>query len=147
MSTVAKALLGYGDLGDRWEARDGMLSDKSVHTTLPAADIERARRFYSEVLGLSIENESPGGIFFRSGNTQFLVYPTSEAASGAHTQMGWIVDDIEAEVSGLKERGARFETYDFPGFDPVTSIHSGGGVKAAWFKDTEGNLLGLVQLS
>ena len=123
-----------------------MLSDARVHTTLPASDIDRAKRFYTEVLGLSIESEAPGGVFFLSGNTHFLVYPASGAASGAHTQMGWQVDDIEAEVPALKERGVQFEAYDFPGFDQSTSIATTGPIKAAWFRDTEGNLLGIVQL-
>ena len=60
--------------------------------------------------------------------------------------MGWTVDDIEAEVSELKTRGVAFETYDFPGFDPTTSIATTGALKSAWFQDSEGNLLGLVQL-
>lgn len=123
-----------------------MLANYPVHTTLPAGDMERAKQFYSKTLGLSIESEAPGGIFFRSGSTRFLVFPTAGRPSGSHTQMGWAVADIEAEVSDLKARGVFFETYDFPGFDLSTSIATMGGLKAAWFKDSEGNLLGVVQL-
>jgi catechol 2,3-dioxygenase-like lactoylglutathione lyase family enzyme len=96
-----------------------MLEEHPVHTTLPASDIQRAKQFYSDTLGLSVENEAPGGIFFRSGNTHFLVFPTGGRPSGSHTQMGWTVDDIDAEVSELKARGVAFERYDFPGFDPT----------------------------
>jgi catechol 2,3-dioxygenase-like lactoylglutathione lyase family enzyme len=123
-----------------------MLGDHAVHTTLPAGDMQRAKQFYSDTLGLSVESESPGGIFFRSGDTHFLVFPTGGKPSGSHTQMGWMVNDIEAEVSDLKSRGVTFETYEFPGFDPATHVATTDGVKAAWFQDSEGNLLGIVQL-
>jgi hypothetical protein len=74
-----------------------------------------------------------------------MVFPSSGHASGTHTQIGFEVDDIEAEVRGLQERGVVFETYDMPGFDPTTSVGSLPGVRAAWFRDPDGNLLGLVQ--
>lgn len=82
-----------------------MLGEHPIHTTLPASDIQRAKQFYSDTLGLSVENEAPDGILFRSGNTHFLVFPTGGRPSGSHTQMGWTVDDIGAEVSELKARG------------------------------------------
>jgi predicted enzyme related to lactoylglutathione lyase len=123
-----------------------MLGDHPVNAALPASDIQRAKQFYSDTLGLSVESEDPGGIFFHSGDTRFLVFPSSGQASGSHTQMGWQVDDIESEVRDLKARGVTFETYDFPGFDSATHIATTDGVKAAWFEDSEGNLLGLVQL-
>lgn len=123
-----------------------MLGEHPVNATLPAGDIQRAKQFYSDTLGLSVESEDPGGISFRSGNTQFLVFPSSGKPSGSHTQMGWTVKDIETEVRDLKARGVTFETYDFPGFDSATSVATTDGVKAAWFQDSEGNLLGMVQL-
>ena len=123
-----------------------MLDNQPVHATLPASDLERAKRFYAEKLGLTPESETPGGVFYRcGGGTRFLVFPSSGAASGNHTQMGWTVDDIEAEVSGLKARGLVFEEYDTPYLKTVNSIASPGPVKSAWFKDSEGNLLGIVQ--
>ena len=123
-----------------------MLADRPIHTTLPAADLERAKRFYSEKLGLTSESEAPGGIFYRCGaDTRFLVFPSGGTASGQHTQMGWTVDDIESEVAGLKARGVVFEEYDTPHLKTVKSVATTGLIKAAWFKDSEGNLLGLVQ--
>jgi predicted enzyme related to lactoylglutathione lyase len=124
-----------------------MLVDHPVHTTLPATDLERAKQFYAEKLGLRMESEAPGGVFYKSGDTRFLVYPSQGTASGEHTQMGWAVDDIEAAVSELRSRGVVFEEYDFPDFDRHKMIATSGSVKAAWFKDSEGNLLGLVQLT
>ncbi len=123
-----------------------MLTDCPIHATLPAIDLERAKQFYSEKLGLSPESEAPGGIFYRCGaGTKFLVFPSGGSASGMHTQMGWTVDDIEAEVANLKARGVVFEEYDSPYLKTIDSVAVTGPIKAAWFKDSEGNLLGLVQ--
>ena len=125
-----------------------MLADRPIHATLPAADLERAKRFYTEKLGLSQEIEAPEGIFYRcGGGTRFLVFPSGGTASGTHTQMGWTVDDIEAEVADLKARGVVFEEYDTPYLKTVESVATTGPIKAAWFKDSEGNLLGLVQFA
>ena len=123
-----------------------MLQDAPVHTTLPCQDLERARRFYSEKLGLEPASEEPAGLFYETGGTRFLLFPSSGRASGDHTQMGFRVQDMEATVQGLKERGLAFEQYDFPGFDRETSIATTGAVRSTWFKDSEGNLLGIVQL-
>lgn len=123
-----------------------MLADRPIYPTLPAADLERAKRFYAEKLGLTPESEDPGGVFYRCGaDTRFLLFPSQGVASGQHTQMSWTVDDIEAEVADLKARGVVFEEYDTPGLKTVNSVASLGPVKAAWFKDSEGNFLALAQ--
>jgi catechol 2,3-dioxygenase-like lactoylglutathione lyase family enzyme len=124
-----------------------MLKDHPIHATIPCSDFARAKAFYADRLGLTPAEEQPGGAFYTGPNgSRFLLYPSGGAASGAHTQMGWSVDDIEAEVRDLKQRGVEFEAYDFPGFDKQTSISDAGPVRAAWFTDSEGNLLGIVQL-
>src|SRR5438094_10190597 len=124
-----------------------MLKDRSTHTTLPCSDLERAKVFYSEKLGLEPESVQPGGVFYTSPDgSRFLLFQSGGAPSGSHTQMGWRVPDIHAEVAELKGRGVRFEDYDFPGFDRQTSVAQTGPVQSAWFKDSEGNLLGIVQL-
>jgi catechol 2,3-dioxygenase-like lactoylglutathione lyase family enzyme len=147
-----------------------MLADYPIHAALPATNLERARRFYSEKLGLTPESEAPGGIFYRSAQTRLLVFPSRETASGTHTQAGWAVDDIETEVATLKARGVIFEEYTTPllttvdgvavtdpavspvtgGSEPhlqaVNNVASPGLIKLAWFKDSEGNLLALTQL-
>ncbi len=123
-----------------------MLANQPIHATLPAGDLERAKRFYDEKLGLSPESEAPGGVFYRCGaGTRFLLFPSGGSASGTHTQLGWTVDDIEAEVANLKARGVVFEEYDTPELSTIDSVAITGSIKAAWFKDSEGNLLGLVQ--
>jgi predicted enzyme related to lactoylglutathione lyase len=117
----------------------------AVYATLPAADLERAKGFYGEKLGLVPSSEQPGGIFYEVGSTRFLVFPTGGRASGQHTQMGFTVDDIDATVSELKSRGVVFEEYDFPGLKTLNSVATTGPIKAAWFRDSEGNLLGIAQ--
>ncbi len=123
-----------------------MLTGAGTHTTLPVQDPARAKAFYADKLGLQPTSETPSGNFYETGGSRFLLYPTQGRPSGAHTQMGFAVGDIEATVAELKERGVGFEDYDFPGFDKATSVAQTGPVRAAWFKDSEGNLLGIVQL-
>ena len=125
-----------------------MLNDVPIHATLPCANFERAKAFYADKLGLTPTSEQPAGAFYAvGGGTRFFLFPSSGAASGSHTQMGFSVPDIDAAVRDLKARGVTFEEYDFPSFDKATSTAQTGPVRSAWFKDTEGNLLGLVQLS
>src|SRR5439155_20346104 len=124
-----------------------MLSDARFHATLPATDLDRARSFYDEKLGLTPAEENPGGLFYASaGGTRFLLYPAGGKASGEHTQMGFLVPDVVTEVAELKSRGVVFEEYDMPGLKTVDGIAEIGPSKAAWFKDSEGNVLGVVQL-
>lgn len=131
-----------------------MLEMSDVATRLPAQDLERARQFYAEKLGLSPIEERPGGLRYRCGNGYFALFESSGAPSGDHTQMGWEVDDLEATVEELRRRGVVFEEYDLPGLKTVHGIaevkgnypsRGGVGEKAAWFRDSEGNLLGLGQ--
>ena len=125
-----------------------MLSDARYHATLPVADLERARRFYSETLGLEPAEETPAGLFYiGAGETRFLLFPTGGRPSGTHTQLGFAVADLGAEVAELQARGAVFEEYDLPGLKTVDGIADyGDDIRAAWLKDSEGNLLGFVQL-
>jgi catechol 2,3-dioxygenase-like lactoylglutathione lyase family enzyme len=125
-----------------------MLKDCPTHTTLPASDLARARAFYEGTLGLEPLVDLPAGVMYGSGDgTRFLVFPSGGSASGTHTQMGFTAQDIEAEVADLRSRGVVFESYDMDGFDPDTGIFSGGPIRSAWFRDTEGNLLGIVQFT
>ena len=123
-----------------------MLKDAPTDCAIPCQDQGRARAFYSEKLGLEPASESPAGLWYETGEgTGFLLFPSAGRASGEHTQMGFRVKDIEAEVRELKARGLEFEIYDFDGFDQDTGVATMGPYKNAWFKDSEGNLLGLVQ--
>jgi catechol 2,3-dioxygenase-like lactoylglutathione lyase family enzyme len=131
-----------------------MLGDSDVATRIPARDLERARSFYADKLGLQPAEERPGGLRYRCGNGWFALFQSSGAASGDHTQMAWEVEDIEATVEELRARGVVFEEYDRPGFRTVNGIaevqgnypsRGGVGERAAWFRDSEGNLLGIGQ--
>ena len=123
-----------------------MFANDPIYASLPAADLERAKRFYTEKLGLTPESELPGGLFYRCGNdTQFAVFPSQGEASGTHTQAMWLVEDVESAVAALKARGVVFEEYDVPSLSTVNSIATLGPGKGAWFKDSEGNLLSLAQ--
>jgi catechol 2,3-dioxygenase-like lactoylglutathione lyase family enzyme len=130
-----------------------MLEESEVATRLPARDLNRARKFYSEKLGLDPIEERPGGLRYRSNNGFFVLFESAGEASGTHTQMGWEVADIESIVAALKARGVIFEEYDLPGLKTANGIaeiagnypSKGVGEKGAWFKDSEGNLLGIGQ--
>lgn len=130
-----------------------MLGNAKVATRLPAQDLERARAFYSEKLGLEPAEERPGGLRYRVAGGEFAIFQSGGAPSGEHTQMGFEVEDLEAAVAELRQRGVVFEEYDFPGLTTVGGIadiegnypSKGTGERGAWFRDSEGNMLGLGQ--
>jgi len=124
-----------------------MLAKREVRATLPAKDLNRARKFYAEKLGLTPTSELPGGLEYQVKNSCFLLFPSSGASTGSFTQVGWETDNIEAEVADLKSKGVVFEEYNLPNFKSVGSIVNTQGNRAAWFKDSEGNLHGLIQMS
>lgn len=130
-----------------------MLAQSNVATRLPAQDLDRARRFYAEKLGLEPIEQRPGGLLYRCGTGFFALFKSAGAASGNHTQMGFEVTDLVSTVAALRSRGVVFEEYDLPGFktrDGIATIQGnypskGTGEYGAWFKDSEGNLLGIGQ--
>lgn len=123
-----------------------MLGDKKTYSTLPVSNLAEARTFYEETLGLHPDMVTEGGVMYSSGGTQLFVYPSRTRAAG-HTQMSWLVPDINVEVAALKAKGIEFEAYDLPGIKSVDGIvQSGPEVWTAWFKDPDGNLLGLTQI-
>jgi catechol 2,3-dioxygenase-like lactoylglutathione lyase family enzyme len=123
-----------------------VLRDHRVYATIPTADVDRLRRFYEDTLGFPVVEETPGGIFFGAADgTVFAVTRQSGSASGTHTQMGIRVQGIEGEVADLRRRGVRFEEYAAPRtVDGIADVPVG---KAAWFKDPDGNLIGMVQFA
>ena len=124
-------------------------------TRLPAQDLERARSWYAEKLGLEPVDERPGGLLYRlDGGGDFALFASQGASPGTFTQMGFEVDDIEAVVAELKARGVLFEDVDVPGLQTVGAIadiegnypsKNARGERGAWFRDSEGNMLGLGQ--
>jgi catechol 2,3-dioxygenase-like lactoylglutathione lyase family enzyme len=133
--------------------RASTLQEGRVATRVPAQDLERARRFYAEKLGLEPSEERPGGLLYRCAGGEFALFKSGGASSGTFTQMAWQVEDIEATVETLRSRGVVFEDYDFPGLTTVNGIaeiegnypSKGSGERGAWFRDSEGNLFGIGQ--
>jgi predicted enzyme related to lactoylglutathione lyase len=121
-----------------------MLNDSMVTANVPASDLDRARTFYAEVLGLDPAEENPGGLVYRTGGgTTFFLYQTAYAGQAGHTIAQWHVKDVAEEVRELRARGLAFEHYDdMPGvtWDGDVASFEGMG-SAAWFKDSEGNIM------
>ena len=123
-----------------------MLQQSPVYVYLPAKDVARARAFYEGKLGFRASEEIAGGVAYAFANgTGCFLYPTPNAGTSKASQAFWQVEDIEREVADLKAKGVKFEDYDMPGMKTKDGIATAGGAKAAWFKDTEGNTLALVQ--
>jgi catechol 2,3-dioxygenase-like lactoylglutathione lyase family enzyme len=126
-----------------------MLSKGKAHPTLPVTDIERARKFYGGTLELKLRDElAPGHLLYDAGGGTFLVVferPTPTKAD--NTAASFFVDDVEATVKGLKDRGVEFEEYDIPGVTWDNGVATMGKVKGAWFKDPDGNILAVSKVA
>ena len=124
-----------------------MLTERRIHSSIPAADLGRARRWYEEMLGFTPVRELPRGLMYEAaGGSRFVIYPTPNAGQSPNTLMGFVTPDIEAEVRDLKARGVIFEDYDFPTLKTVDSIATNEATRSAWFRDSEGNIIGIVEL-
>ncbi len=121
-----------------------MLNEAMVYATVAVKDINKAKEFYGGTLGLEQVHDNPGGVGYKSGSGQLFVYTSQTAGSGQATCASWTVNNIEAVVDGLKQKGVAFEHYDLPGATMEGDIHVMGEMKAAWFKDPDGNILGLA---
>ena len=123
-----------------------MLQKSPMYSYIPARDVARARQFYEQKVGLKPKQEIAGGVVYEFGeHTACFLYPTPNAGTSKASQAFWQVEDVEREVAELKARGVRFEDYDMPDMKTKNGIATAGGAKAAWFKDTEGNTMALIQ--
>jgi catechol 2,3-dioxygenase-like lactoylglutathione lyase family enzyme len=118
----------------------------SIYTVLPVADLNRARAFYRDKLGLEATLEKPGMLSY-SGPSGYIfqLYETSTVGSAQNTQMGWSTSDLDADVAEMRDRGVVFEEYDMPGLKTENGIAFVGTERAAWFKDSEGNTIVISQ--
>ena len=123
-----------------------MLGDKPVVATIAVKDIDVAKKFYEDTLGLSKASEDdPGGILYKSGDSYLFVYTSAYAGTNKATAASWGVgEDIDSVTKVLETKGVRFETYDMPGATRDGVIHLIGEMKSAWFKDPDGNILNIV---
>jgi catechol 2,3-dioxygenase-like lactoylglutathione lyase family enzyme len=131
----------------------GPLTSARAVAKIPAQDLDRAQRFYRDRLGLEPAEVRDGGLRYLCGSSEFHVFLSSGAASGESTQLGFEVEDIDAVVADLRSRGVEFEAFDIAGFEvhddivvvPNNYPSKGSGERGAFFRDSEGNLLGLGQ--
>ena len=124
-----------------------MLGKADATPMIAVKDLDRARQFYEDKLGLEAKDEWGGeGFTLKSGDTLVNVYRSEFAGTNKATALTFDVEDIEEEVGALKEKGIIFEKYDLPGLEPLGDLYVGeGGFKTAWFKDPDGNILSLIE--
>ncbi|TFC54376.1 VOC family protein [Cryobacterium sp. TMT2-17-1] len=119
---------------------------KELHTVLPAAELKRAQSFYHDALVLDPDETNEGVLVYHVGSgSVFEIYETSNAGTAQNAQMGWITDDLDTEMSTLRERGVVFEEFDIPGMKTVNGVVTAEDIKSAWFRDTEGNFICISQ--
>ena len=124
-----------------------MLTRFPMYATAAATDLDRARRWYGEKLGLAPEREDAGGVWYRfGGETWLYLYATPSAGTAKNTIAGWSVADIGAVMASLRERGVTFEDYDFGDVSTSDGLADFGAARAAWFKDCEGNTFELSEV-
>ncbi|HEY4882477.1 MAG TPA: VOC family protein [Myxococcales bacterium] len=123
-----------------------MLGSKDVMATIAVKDLQAAKKFYEGALGLKLaDGGEPEALVYQSGSSRILVYQSRYAGTNQATAATWVIEDgMERIVQALKTKGVTFEHYDMPGMTREGDVHVGGNMKAAWFKDPDGNILALV---
>jgi len=122
-----------------------MLGDTNAVANVAVRNLETAKKFYEDTIGLKpIDSEGDELIVFKSGNSTINVYRSQYAGTNKATAVTWMLDDVEGAVRMLKAKGVKFEHYDLPGMSRQGDMHICGGMKVAWFKDPDGNILNIV---
>ena len=122
-----------------------MLADNAAIATIGVKNIERARKFYEDVLGLKrLDSPQADVLNYKTGKSKIVVYKSMFAGTNKATAATWELQDVESVVRDLKAKGVSFEHYNFPGMTLKGDVHVSGSMKAAWFKDPDGNILALV---
>lgn len=123
-----------------------MLGQLETYSVLAAKDLNRARRFYADKLGLEPVEENEGGLMYRTAaGSAFFLYETENAGTAQNTTMCWMATDLNAEMAELRQRGVMFENYDFPGLKTENGVADMGNERSAWFVDSEGNICCISQ--
>ena len=121
-----------------------MLSDKDAVATVAVKNLETARKFYEDTLGLTKVMENEEVLTFKSGKSMLFVYRSQYAGTNRATAATWIAEEVDTLVRTLKSRGVNFEHYDLPNMTRQGDVHVAGAMKAAWFKDPDGNIFSIV---
>ena len=121
-----------------------MLSDTSAIATVAVANLDKAKQFYEERLGLTMVRQSEEELAFQAGDTTLFVYRSEYGGTNKATAVTFVTDEVEDLVRTLKNRGVTFEHYDLPGTTLQGDVHIAGSLKVAWFKDPDGNIFSLV---
>ena len=121
-----------------------MLSDQAAVATVAVKNLESAKKFYEQTLGLPKLMENEEVLTFKSGGSTLFVYRSQYAGTNKATAVTWVTDEVEEIVKTLKSRGVSFEHYDLPNMSRQGDLHVAGTMKAAWFKDPDGNIFSLV---
>ena len=123
-----------------------MLGAKEAMATVAVRDLQKARKFYEGTLGLKLtDQQEEEALTYQAGGTKLLVYRSQYAGSNKATATTWVIgNEMEKVVQTLKGKGVTFEHYDMPGMTLKGDIHVADGMKAAWFKDPDGNIHALV---
>ncbi|MER8044616.1 VOC family protein [Streptomyces sp. NPDC094032] len=122
-----------------------MLSDSPIAAIIPVNDMARAKRFYTETLGLTVTKDSPQDVMLETGGTMIGLYETPYGGQAQHTLASWKVADLDAEMKELRSKGVAFEDYDLPGIKTVDGVVESDDMRGAWFKDSEGNILCVLE--
>jgi catechol 2,3-dioxygenase-like lactoylglutathione lyase family enzyme len=121
-----------------------MLGQARVGATIPVSDRERAKDFYTGTLGLTVQEETGSDVMFAAGDgTGLGAYETPHAGTAQHALAAFLVDDLDATMAALRERGVTFEEYDLPGLKTENGVAVVDGERGAWFKDPDGNILAI----
>jgi catechol 2,3-dioxygenase-like lactoylglutathione lyase family enzyme len=120
------------------------MNPKSIAAVLPAENLERAKAFYTEKLGMTAHEDIPGGVMFGEGNNRIFLYQAGAKSPGSFTQVGIEVSDVKGTVDELRGRGVAFEEYDMPELKTENGIAHTPAGDGAWIKDSEGNILSIV---
>jgi len=123
-----------------------MLGNEQAVATIGVRNTSKAKEFYEGVLGLKHDGpERDGVLTYKSGNSRLFVYQSEFAGTNKATSATWTVEqDFDREVEALRKKGVKFEHYEFPDMQRKGDVHVSGDMKAAWFKDPDGNILALV---
>jgi catechol 2,3-dioxygenase-like lactoylglutathione lyase family enzyme len=122
-----------------------MIGERDATPMIAVKDLDRARTFYEETLGLKQLDDFGEGFMLKSGDTKVTVYRSESAGTNKATALTFDVDDIEGEVKDLKGKGISFEHYELPGLERQGDLYVAEGMKTAWFKDPDGNILSLIE--